>query len=70
MKRGKKIVIHIVVIVVLLFASCYFGGFYFSEYACTVDYLKALDKEQERPILNIQNKKKIYVLTGGQIEDL
>ena len=69
MKRGKKIIINSIVVVILLCASCYFSGFYLTKNACVTDFLKSLDREKETAIINVEIKDKVYVLTGGQTEN-
>lgn len=75
MKRGKKLIRNLCLIVILLFAYCYFGGYYLSKEACIEDSLRGLQRNEREIVTEftldnidyavvMDREEKVYSVSG------
>ena len=62
MKRGKRLLINVSIIMLLLFVEYYFGGHYFSKEECIQDTLRGLYAYETENIMEFKKGKRIVTL--------
>ena len=65
MKRGKKIIVNICLVLLLLIGMCYLGGFYISKTQCELECLEAQYRDEKEKVLELCIGEKIYSLYRG-----
>ena len=55
MKRGRRLVLNIGIILILLLANYYFGGFYFSKQQCVTETLRGLYGYETTKIMELES---------------
>ncbi|MBO5176443.1 MAG: hypothetical protein J6C07_03205 [Lachnospiraceae bacterium] len=69
MKRGKKLVINLTLIFVILLGFYYFGGYYISKQQCIVETLQGLYGTESRKIMELQQGNYIITLMADENDE-
>ena len=70
MKRGKKILINMSIIIILLIATYYLGGFYFSKDACAKECMQANYQGNGKILTDLEVDNTIYAMCEGKEENM
>ena len=62
MKRGKKLLINVSIVMIILLVEYYFGGYYISKEACIKDILKGLYVYETENIMECKKGNRIITL--------
>lgn len=62
MKRGKKLLINVSIIMVILLGIYYFGGYYISKEQCITETLRALYAYEKDVIMEFEHNNRSYTL--------